>query len=509
MFCLKRFVILTLLSLPLFANLAVAGELLPSAEVQGNIAVLTETKNCVNCDLSGANLNRLDLSGANIEGANLSRSTMALTNLSGANLQNTDLREASFTGADLANTDMRGADLTGASFVGAYMVGALMDGEMLSTKPYAKDDISDVEEAVYVEDTVKPKKPPETDELSIGTRRDFEETPPAVPVESIEKKAVQAPVAVTPVKDVPLADEEPIEKMLPSQSAAAPDAKASPAIQEVRLQEDVVVPESLPIIDETKKELNTEVVEEVVVVEKEVVQEDVTVDEAFEKESIVVETEIETVAAVEESEQIVAVSEEVEVTVENTPLEEEPENNVVAADVTVEPALITSAENEATPKDSSQSVAEPETESPESNKEAVEESKGVMDTVLNMFSSAEPSTEVLKNVEILLDSKQCYGCNLQGVNLSGENLDGADLEGADLSNAILKNIDLEEANLKGANLSGADLTDADLAGADLYKANMSGANLTDANLENALLDDVNFTGVTGYNNSSILLLDAN
>ncbi len=72
------------------ATSALAGELSVSTEVQTNIKTLSDTKNCPQCDLSGAILNRLDLSGANLEGADLSRAKLFLSNLSGANLKNTN-----------------------------------------------------------------------------------------------------------------------------------------------------------------------------------------------------------------------------------------------------------------------------------------------------------------------------------------------------------------------------------------------------------------------------------
>ncbi|MBL4902479.1 pentapeptide repeat-containing protein [Desulfocapsa sp. AH-315-G09] len=435
---------LTLLSLSLLANHVNAGNLSTSTEVQNNINILIETRSCPQCDLSGANLSRLDLSGTNLDGANLSRSKLALANLSEANLQNADLREANFSGADLANTDMRGADLTGTIFVGAYMVGTMLDGKMITTTPYASDKISDVEESVYVEDIVKSKTPQDPKALNIGMRKDFEETPPVIPAKTIEEKITQETETVDPVESVTFAYAETSEEMLPSQSAGAPAAKVAPAIDEVRIQEGTMVTEDLPEFAETKKEPYQSQLN------------DNTIEESKETEGVLL--------------------------------------NEAFADESKVEGLVNN-DKRSVAEDSPQSIDVPE------------ESEGIVQSVLNMFSSVEPSTEVLRNAAVLLDSNHCYGCDLQGVNLSGENLDGADLEGANLSKAILKNVDLEGANLKGANLSGADLSGADLSEADLYKADLSGANLSDANLENALLDDANFTGVIGYDSPGILLLD--
>ena len=81
MFGLKSNIYLALFLFPLFACQVFAGELSPSTEVQANMTILLETKNCPQCNLSGADLNRMDLSEANLEGANLSRAKMSLTNL--------------------------------------------------------------------------------------------------------------------------------------------------------------------------------------------------------------------------------------------------------------------------------------------------------------------------------------------------------------------------------------------------------------------------------------------
>jgi uncharacterized protein YjbI with pentapeptide repeats len=79
-------------------------------------------------------------------------------------------------------------------------------------------------------------------------------------------------------------------------------------------------------------------------------------------------------------------------------------------------------------------------------------------------------------VERLLQTKECIGCDLND----------ADLTGADLKNARLK-----EAKLSNANLTGADLS-----GAGLRRAILNNANLTNANLTGALLADADLSGAT-------------
>src|ERR671932_293125 len=69
------------------------------------------------------------------------------------------------------------------------------------------------------------------------------------------------------------------------------------------------------------------------------------------------------------------------------------------------------------------------------------------------------------NVEQILKTKKCGGCNLTGINLSG----------ARLNDAKLINADLDGADFKGSEFKGADLSDAQLLNAVLNKANLSTA----------------------------------
>ena len=508
MFGLKPYIHLTLFSFSLFGSQVFAGQLTPSTAVQANITLLAETKSCPQCDLSGADLNRLDLSGANLEGANLSRAKMSLTNLSGANLHNADLREAVLNGADLANIDLRGADLTGASLVGAYMIGALMDGEMVATTVYDHEGISDIEKTVYVEDTVNPKVPQETEEMTIGSRRDFEETPPAVPGDKVQIETGKSTQSMTPVENATLAY---AKESLPKQSTAAPAAKAAPAIQEVRIEEEVTESEML-LTNERKKHLSIEGVPEQVV-QQDVETVDKSVKDAFAEND---QTQIVNDDQQEELQQEIVKTEEMPTVTGvdvGRQLTQQDTLHPVADSVPAEASNV----DQGKPEKGVGNVDIPETgddslaaETAVANPGVVDhQAEGIVQSMFNVFSSDEPSTEVMKNVAILLDVNQCYGCNLAGVNLSGENLDNADLEGADLSYAILRGVDLEGANLKGANLTGADLSGADLSEADMYKAILTDADMTDADLEGTLLDDVNLSGVKGYKKQAIMLMEQN
>ncbi|HEY9800087.1 MAG TPA: pentapeptide repeat-containing protein, partial [Leptolyngbyaceae cyanobacterium] len=105
---------------------------------QEHIRQLLATKQCQNCDLSGAGLVMADLSGANLSGANLAGANLSRANLSGADLRGANLSgaglagvnlsEAKLGGANLAGADFRGAFLSNAQFTGAYLQGANFQG---------------------------------------------------------------------------------------------------------------------------------------------------------------------------------------------------------------------------------------------------------------------------------------------------------------------------------------------------------------------------------------------
>lgn len=65
-------------------------------------------------------------------------------------------------------------------------------------------------------------------------------------------------------------------------------------------------------------------------------------------------------------------------------------------------------------------------------------------------------------VQRLLQTRECRGCNLEGANLERMNLEEVDLEDANLERANLSGAKLGKANLERANLRRANLEQADL-----------------------------------------------
>ncbi|MFB2975836.1 pentapeptide repeat-containing protein [Microseira sp. BLCC-F43] len=95
---------------------------------------LLETKECLRCNLPGANLSSADLKAVNLAGANLQGAKLEGAYLVGANLDKANLTEANLKRVNLAlgsvqeavlqNADLRGVNLQGASLPRANLQGA-------------------------------------------------------------------------------------------------------------------------------------------------------------------------------------------------------------------------------------------------------------------------------------------------------------------------------------------------------------------------------------------------
>jgi uncharacterized protein YjbI with pentapeptide repeats len=111
----------TIILITSFANTAYA-------ENSSQLRQLLSTKNCTECDLTGAGLVMNDLSGAKLERANLVGANLSQTNLTGADLRGANLTGASLYGANLMGADLRGANLTGTDLRSAYLINANLQG---------------------------------------------------------------------------------------------------------------------------------------------------------------------------------------------------------------------------------------------------------------------------------------------------------------------------------------------------------------------------------------------
>ncbi len=465
-----------------------------------NVEILLDKNSCPQCNLSGAELNRFDLSGANLEGADLTRAKMYLANLSGANLRRANLQEAQFGGADLGGADLRGANLTGTSFAGAYMSGTLLEGKMVETTPYAADDISDVEQKVYVDDTEKPKRNPQTEDLTIldEEKKEIAPVPELVAVEGNDPEPMVQDGGYGEVEQNQdtVSDTGEVEQEFTVADKTEP--KSNPQTDKVT------------ILDDEKKQktdaatLVTEENNEVTALASEAenlppVLQDETYKEVVQNKSVAPDSKMlpaintvrimnESVTATEPTRIMIGDVKEQDVESE---LESVQEENMVVED---------NSEQLEVEKGTTETVAEEIVA-----EETVVENVEIVNEVIAALEAPVLSEEILRNLERLLDDNKCYGCNLVGVNLTGENLDSADLEGANLTDAVLVDADLEDANLKQANLTNVDLTGAELTGADLYKANLTKANLSGATFEGTMVDDAIMTDVKGYQQNMLMM----
>ncbi|MDA0268132.1 MAG: pentapeptide repeat-containing protein [Cyanobacteria bacterium] len=87
---------------------------LVQAETTDGVRQLLQTNACENCDLSGADLRRLNLADANLQGANLQRAQLNFSDLSRANLSGAHLQHAELSGARFQGAMLRDANLSGA-----------------------------------------------------------------------------------------------------------------------------------------------------------------------------------------------------------------------------------------------------------------------------------------------------------------------------------------------------------------------------------------------------------
>ncbi len=121
-----------------FADCELSGLQLPKAQLSGGNfyqAKLVKA-NLQAADLSGANLGHARLIGANLRGASLTEAYCST-----ANFENADLRGADLTNAYLSKANLRGANLCGANLVGATVTDeqlASAKTNWLTTKPDGK-----------------------------------------------------------------------------------------------------------------------------------------------------------------------------------------------------------------------------------------------------------------------------------------------------------------------------------------------------------------------------------
>ncbi len=451
--------------------------------VKQNFNTLIKTNSCPGCDLAGAILTRVDLSGANLSGANLSGAKLNLADLSGANLSGANLQGASLGGADLAGADLTGANLTGAILQGAYLKGAKLDGRVTTAS-----NPDSAGETVYVSDDASTKHTPYTQDVTIEKRRDFGEQPPVVNqadadgvkedqvTDSFRKDSKQP----GQMSDVVIPDE------VVDGSAKAEPKQEPVLLDETRKQpaqpEPASITKALQPTENSMKEQDGAEVDRGSAVHDMIAQIEADNPGQEGKAGQAKQEPVASAPIVQEKAQPLPSTKP-----HGTPAQQPKQ-------VSAEPADLGESTEKADRKGSDGPL--PAVAGAAARVAAQAESTG-QNLLYTVETPAQAMAKKMQLVDRLLDDETCVECDLSGLDLSGKDLEGADLERANLSGTNLSGADLSEANLKGADLSGANLSGADLSEADLYKADCSGADLTGADMTDALTDSTDFTGAVG------------
>ena len=95
------------------------------------------------------------------------------------------------------------------------------------------------------------------------------------------------------------------------------------------------------------------------------------------------------------------------------------------------------------------------------------------------------------NVERLLETRECRGCDFTKTEIINK-----DLSGVDLSNASFEGGSLYGCNLSGANLTGVNFRDAVLRRSDLNNATLAGTDFNGADLSFAMNASLQSAGTT-------------
>ena len=128
-------------------------EIAPLWEKQ--VRQVKQFKECVKCNLQGADLNDADLNGANLSGANLRGANLRSADLSGADLMSVDLWRADLRGTDLrgvalwsanlTDADLRSANLNHADLRSANLKGANLSSADLTLANLTGADLTDAD----------------------------------------------------------------------------------------------------------------------------------------------------------------------------------------------------------------------------------------------------------------------------------------------------------------------------------------------------------------------------
>jgi uncharacterized protein YjbI with pentapeptide repeats len=118
----------------------------------------------------------------------------------------------------------------------------------------------------------------------------------------------------------------------------------------------------------------------------------------------------------------------------------------------------------------------------------------ILTAVLVIAPAWSAQADPAKDLQKLLTTNRCEGCDLSGVNLIGIDLSNAQLQGAKLNAANLAGADLSGANLTKVSAVGASFMGSNLQKTTLVQASLVYANLAKAQLNNAILQGTDLQG---------------
>lgn len=467
--------------------------------VQKNFQQLIKTNRCPGCDLAGAVLTRVDLSGADLSGANLSGAKCNLTDFSGANLRGANLQGAILGGADLAGADLTGANLTGAILQGAYLKGAKLDGTL-------KEQGGDqgglaTGETVFVPDGAKSKHAPYTQEADIEKQGDRGKVSSSASL----PEAKQPPVAPAAGSKHPVSMADAVVPVATETTEAGKSEKEKAVVLREQKKQPVAAGRSemvTPEKAEVKPSSDTRAagVDENSAVHDMIarIEADAPGKESGELHKKNHKKDIATTA--EPDQRQPEITEEKSGSVANMEPQATTVKKAASPEQPVKPVPATAGTEERTGEAATPAVKGKSAADTHAFGDAAAQNAGAKEAgplLYTVQTPAQAAAAKQQTVERLLDTDACVECDLAGVDLSGKRLKGVDLERANLAGANLSDTNLAEANLKGANLSGANLRDADLSEADLYKADLTGADLTGADLTEAATDSADLTDAKG------------
>jgi len=107
---------------------------------------LLDEDRCVACDLAG-----VDLSGKNLNEVDIERANLQGANLEGINFNEANLKGVNFSGANLKDADLREADLYLADFTGANLTGAKFEEALIDSADFTDAEGVNLEGAIKEE----------------------------------------------------------------------------------------------------------------------------------------------------------------------------------------------------------------------------------------------------------------------------------------------------------------------------------------------------------------------